>query len=165
MNDVYWGITGGSGYWSGGTAAGYSTTIAANLGTLFQGTTRAFLQTGGLSSELGNPTLLAPFVNAFNLPGSSPTVATVVYVCENDGSGLLVIDGERGTPWYSAPTSDVDPSSGTFGPAVGDVMAGGPTWSRTADCGDSDGDGTKNGVEGYTADTDGDGTLDYLDPR
>ena len=42
-------------------------------------------------------------------------------------------------------------------------MAGGLSWSRTADCADSDGDGIQNGVEGYTADGDGDGIPDYLD--
>ncbi len=165
MNELYWDITGTSTYWSGTTTAAYSTTLTANAGTLFAGTTRAFLETGSTSSEVGNPTLASPFVRVFNLPGHTPTVGTVVYACEGDGSGLLVIDGERGTPWYSSPTSSVDPASGTFGPAVGDVMTGGATWSRSADCADSDGDGVSNGLEGYTADTDGDGTLDYLDAR
>jgi hypothetical protein len=165
MAELYWQVTGTSASWTGITTASYSATLPANAGTLFAGTTRAFLETGGRSSDLGNPTLAAPFVNAFNMPGHTPTVATVIYVCEADGSGLLVIDGERGTPWYAAPAESVDPSTGTFGPAVGDMMAGGPTWSRTADCADSDGDGLKNGVEGYAADTDGDGTLDYLDRR
>ena len=163
MSAVYWSITGTADDWTGVTDIAESTVLDANAGTLFEGTTRALLETGTGMSDLGNPSLAAPFVNAFNLPVHTPTVAVVVYACPSDGSGLLVIDGERGTPWYSAPSEVVDPGSGSFGPAVGDVMAGGLLWSRTADCADSDGDGIQNGVEGYTADGDGDGIPDYLD--
>jgi len=162
-DELYWTLTGSSDHWSGMTTAASTAVINANAGTLFEGSTRAFLETTGDSSDLGNPTVLAPFVSAFTLPIHTPVVSLVVYVCAADGSGLLVIDGDRGTPWYSAPSESVDPASGTFGPAVGDVMAGGSTWSLLADCADSDGDGRSNGLEGYTADTDGDGTPDWLD--